>query len=95
VALQRLGGTRVAISDCPDTDSLSARCQNRGEYSPLAINTAAFGLVLVMFVADFGSFMSCLLFVSELGRNCPVPLPVAIYKRWEKSPDGKTTKWRN
>ena len=36
------------IFACPDTDSNSARCQNREEHSPLAIYTAAFVHVFVL-----------------------------------------------
>jgi hypothetical protein len=36
---------------CPDTDSFSARCQNREEHSPLAIHTAAFVHFLVLLAA--------------------------------------------
>jgi hypothetical protein len=39
------------ICACPDTDSFSARCQNREEHSPLAIYTAAFVHVLVLLAA--------------------------------------------
>ena len=39
------------IFACPDTDSNSARCQNREEHSPLAIHTTAFVLVLVVLAA--------------------------------------------
>jgi hypothetical protein len=35
----------------PDTDSFSARCQNREEYSPLAIHNAAFVHALVLLAA--------------------------------------------
>jgi hypothetical protein len=50
---QRLVGTRVVIFACPDTDSFSARCQNRGggggpPRTPLAVHTAAFERALVM-----------------------------------------------
>ena len=38
---------------CPDTDSFSARCQNREGHSPLAIHTAAFVHVLVLLAAGF------------------------------------------
>jgi hypothetical protein len=41
------------IFACPDTDSLSARCQNREGHSPLAINTAAFVHALVLLAAGF------------------------------------------
>jgi hypothetical protein len=51
VALQRLGETRVAFFACLDTDSFSARCQNREEHSPLAMHTAAFLHALVMLAA--------------------------------------------
>jgi hypothetical protein len=39
------------IFACPDTDSFSARCENREGHSPLAINTAAFVHVLVLLAA--------------------------------------------
>ena len=39
------------IFECPDTDSFSARCQNREEHSPLAIKTAAFVHFLVLLAA--------------------------------------------
>jgi hypothetical protein len=39
------------IFACPDTDSFSARCQNREEHTPLAINTAAFVHALVLLAA--------------------------------------------
>jgi hypothetical protein len=39
------------IFACPDTDSFSARCQNREEHSPLALHTAAFVHVLVLLAA--------------------------------------------
>jgi hypothetical protein len=39
------------IFSCTDTESFSARCQNREEHSPLAINTAAFVYVLVLLAA--------------------------------------------
>jgi hypothetical protein len=39
------------IFACPDTDSFSARCQNREGHSPLAIHTAAFVHVLVLLAA--------------------------------------------
>ena len=39
------------IFSCPDTDSVSARCQNREEHFPLAIHTAAFVHALVLFAA--------------------------------------------
>ena len=51
MALQRLGGTRVAFFACPDTASFSARCQNREEHSPLAKNTAEFVHALVLLAA--------------------------------------------
>ena len=35
----------------PDTDSFSARCQNREEHSPLAIRTSVFVHVLVLLAA--------------------------------------------
>jgi hypothetical protein len=38
---------------CPGTDSFSARCQNREDNSPLAIRTAEFVHVLVLFAAGF------------------------------------------
>ena len=38
---------------CPDTDSFSARCQNREGHSPLAIYTAVFVHVLVLLAAGF------------------------------------------
>jgi hypothetical protein len=38
---------------CPDTDSFSARCQNREEHSPLAIHIATFKRALVMLVVGF------------------------------------------
>jgi hypothetical protein len=38
---------------CPNTDSFSARCQNRKGHSQLAINTAAFVHVLVLLAAGF------------------------------------------
>ena len=41
------------IFACPDTDSFSARCQNREGHSPLAIHTAAFVHVLVLLAAGF------------------------------------------
>ena len=41
------------IFACPDTDSFSARCQNREGHSPLAINTAAFVHVLVLLAEGF------------------------------------------
>jgi hypothetical protein len=41
------------IFACPDTDSFSARCQNREGHSPLAIHTAAFAHVLVLLAAGF------------------------------------------
>jgi hypothetical protein len=41
------------IFACPDTDSFSARCQNREGQSPLAIHTAAFVHVLVLLAAGF------------------------------------------
>ena len=41
---------------CPDTDSFSARCQNREGHSPLAIHTAAFVHVLVLLAAGFALF---------------------------------------
>ena len=41
------------IFACPDTDSFSARCQNREGHSPLAINTAVFVHVLVPLAAGF------------------------------------------
>ena len=37
----------------PDTDSFSARCQNRERRSPLAIHTAAFVHVFVLLAAGF------------------------------------------
>jgi hypothetical protein len=37
----------------PDTDSFSARCQNREGHSPLVIQTAAFVHVLVLLAAGF------------------------------------------
>jgi hypothetical protein len=39
------------IFACPDTDPLTARCQNQEEYSPLAIHTAAVVHVLVLLAA--------------------------------------------
>jgi hypothetical protein len=39
------------IFACPDTDSFSARCQNREEHSPLAMHTAAFVHALVLLAA--------------------------------------------
>jgi|AntAceMinimDraft_5_1070358.scaffolds.fasta_scaffold07592_6 hypothetical protein len=39
------------IFACPDTDSFSARCQNREGHSPLAINTAACVHALVLLAA--------------------------------------------
>ena len=48
---QRLGGTREATFAFPDTDSLSARCQNREGHSPLAIQIASFRNFLVMLLA--------------------------------------------
>ena len=41
------------IFTCPDTDSFSARCQNREGHSPLAMHTAAFVHVLVLLAAGF------------------------------------------
>jgi hypothetical protein len=41
------------IFACPDTDSFSARCQNREGHSLLAIHTAAFVHVLVLLAAGF------------------------------------------
>jgi hypothetical protein len=41
------------IFACPDTDSFSARCQNREGHCPLAIHTAAFVHVLVLLAAGF------------------------------------------
>jgi hypothetical protein len=41
------------IFACLDTDSFSARCQNREGHSPLAIHTAAFVHVLVLLAAGF------------------------------------------
>jgi hypothetical protein len=41
------------IFSCPDTDSFSARCQNREGHSPLAIHSAAFLHVLVLLAAGF------------------------------------------
>jgi hypothetical protein len=38
---------------CTDTDSFSARCQNREGHSPLAIHTAAFVHVLILLAAGF------------------------------------------
>jgi len=38
---------------CPDTDSFSARCQNREGHSPLAIKTAAFVHALVLLAAGY------------------------------------------
>jgi hypothetical protein len=38
---------------CPDTDSFSARSQNREGHAPLAIHTAAFVHVLVLLAAGF------------------------------------------
>ena len=40
------------IFACPDTYSLSARCQNREGHSPLAIHTSAFVHVLVLLAAS-------------------------------------------
>ena len=55
---QRLGETRVAIFNCPDTDQFSARSQKQKDRSPLAKHTTAFRHVLVMPVAglahDYG-----------------------------------------
>jgi len=42
---------RVAIFACLDTDSFSARCQNRKKRSLLTIYTAAYERVIVMLVA--------------------------------------------
>jgi hypothetical protein len=42
----------VGIFACPETDSLSARCQTREEHSPLAIHTAEFLHVLVLLAAS-------------------------------------------
>ena len=39
------------IFACPDTDSFSARYQNREKHSPLAIHTAAVVHVLVLLAA--------------------------------------------
>jgi hypothetical protein len=39
---ERLNGTRVAIFACPDTDSFSARFQNRKEHTTIAIHTTVF-----------------------------------------------------
>jgi hypothetical protein len=39
------------IFACPETDSPSARCQNREEHSPLAIHTSEFLHVLVVLAA--------------------------------------------
>jgi hypothetical protein len=44
---------KIGIFACPDTDSFSARCQNREGHSPLAIHTAAFVHVLVLLAAGF------------------------------------------
>ena len=41
------------IFACPDTDSFSARCQNREGHSPLALHTAAFVHVLVLLAAGY------------------------------------------
>jgi hypothetical protein len=41
------------IFACPDTDSFSARCQNREGHSPLAIHTSEFVHVLVLLAAGF------------------------------------------
>jgi hypothetical protein len=41
------------IFACPDTDSFTARCQNREGHSPLAMHTAAFVHVLVLLAAGF------------------------------------------
>ena len=38
---------------CPDTDSFTARCQNREGHSPLAIHNAAFAHILVLLSAVF------------------------------------------
>ena len=43
----------VGIFECLDTDSFSARCQNREGHSPLAIHTAVFAHVLVLLAAGF------------------------------------------
>jgi hypothetical protein len=40
------------IFACPDTDSFSARCQNREGHSPLAIKTSAFLHVLDLLAAS-------------------------------------------
>jgi hypothetical protein len=44
---------RVCRCAATDTDSFSARCQNREGHSPLAIHTAAFVHVLVLLAAGF------------------------------------------
>jgi hypothetical protein len=43
----------LMVVESPDTDSFSARCQNREGHSPLAIHTAAFVHVLVLLAAGF------------------------------------------
>jgi hypothetical protein len=41
------------IFACPDTDSFSARYQNREEHFPLAMHTSAFVHVLVLLATGF------------------------------------------
>jgi hypothetical protein len=47
------------IFACPDTDSFSARCQNREGHSPLAMHTAECVPVLVLLVLLAAGFALC------------------------------------
>jgi hypothetical protein len=51
---RNLVGRGGGIFACSDTDSLSTRCQNREEHSPLAIHTAEFVHVLALLAAGLG-----------------------------------------
>jgi hypothetical protein len=61
------------IFACPDTDSFSARCQNREGHSPLAIHTAAFVHVLVLLAAGFALCFGESINLTRLG-----PFPAAL-----------------
>jgi hypothetical protein len=59
------------IFACPDTDSFSARCQNREEHSPLATRTAAFMHALVLLVAGLALCYGESINLTRRPRNAP------------------------
>ena len=68
------------IFACPDTDSFSARCQNREGHSPLAIHTAAFVHVLVLLAAGFAlCFRESINFILLYQCACRLNFPRCLY----------------